>query len=137
MGEHYNHDTPLHNTEPIILKEKAEVNIVTTHAKSAEQEQLTLKLPDLQIRVWDIFKTLDKHQLITNAEKVLDMLDPAKMRELQNQDQSTINLQKFQKAKCNSRQRQHTQDEGRSQRRHTGGYFTTQTPQTIDHHIHT
>ena len=82
-GEHYEHDTPLHNTEPIILKKKAEVNMVITHAKSAEQEQLTPKLPDLQIRVRDIFKTLDKCQLIMNAEKVLDSLDPAKLRELQ------------------------------------------------------
>ena len=82
-GEHYNHDIPLHNTKPIILKEKAEVNMVTSHAKSVEQEQLTPKLPDLQIRVRDIFKTLDKCQLIMNAEKVLDSLDPAKVRELQ------------------------------------------------------
>ena len=82
-GEHYNHDIPLHNTEPIVLKEKAEVNMVITHAKSAEQEQFTPKLPDLQIRVWDIFKTSDKCQLIMNAEKVLDSLDPAKLRELQ------------------------------------------------------
>ena len=82
-GEHYNHDIPLHNTEPIVQKEKAEVNIVITCAKSAEQEQLTLKLPDLKIRVRDIFKTLDKCQLIMNAEKVLDSLDPAKLRELQ------------------------------------------------------
>ena len=79
-GEHYNHDIPLHNTEPIVLKEKAEVNMVTTHAKSVKQEQSTPKLLDLQIRVRDIFKTLDKHQLIMNADKVLDSLDPAKLR---------------------------------------------------------
>ena len=85
MREHYNYDIPLHNTEPIILKKKAEINMVTTHAKSAEQEQLTLKL-------LDVFKTSDKCQLITNAEKVLDTLEPAKLRELQNQDQSIINL---------------------------------------------
>ena len=97
MGEHYNHDIPLHNTEPIILKEKAEINMVTTRAKSAEQEQLTPKLPDLQIRVQDIFKTSDKHQLITNAEKVLDTLKPAKLRELQDQDQSIINLKNSRK----------------------------------------
>ena len=82
-GEHYEHDTPQHNTKPIILKKKAEVNMVITHAKSAEQEQLTPKLPDLQTRVRDIFKTLDKCQLIMNAEKVLDLLDPGKLRELQ------------------------------------------------------
>ena len=35
-GEHYEHDTQLHNTEPIILKKKAEVNMVVTHAKSTE-----------------------------------------------------------------------------------------------------
>ena len=56
--------------------------MVTTHVKSAEQEKLTLKLPDLQIRVRDILKTLDKCQLIMNAEKVLDSLEPAKLREL-------------------------------------------------------
>ena len=92
MGEHYNYDVPLHNTEPIILKKKAEINMVTIHAKSAEQEHLTLKLPDLQIKVQDIFKTSDKCQLIMNDEKVFDTLEPAKLRELQNQDQSIINL---------------------------------------------
>ena len=71
--------------------------MVTTHAKSAEQEQLIPKLLNLQIRVRDIFKTLDKHQLIMNAEKVLDSLDPAKLRELQNQDQSIINLKNSRK----------------------------------------
>ena len=96
MGEHYNYDVPLHNTEPIILKKKAEINMVTTRAKSAEQDQLTPKLPDLQIKVWDIFKTSDKRQLITNAEKVLE-LRPAKLRELQNQDQSIINLKNSRK----------------------------------------
>ena len=92
MGEHYNHDILLHNTEPIILKKKAEINMITTHAKSAEQEQLTPKLPALQIKVRDIFKTLDKHQLIMNAEQVLDTLECAKLRKLQNQDQSIISL---------------------------------------------
>ena len=96
-GEHYNYDVPLHNTEPLILKKKAEINMVTTHAKSAEQDQLTPKLPDLQIKVWDIFKTSDKHQLIMNAEKVLDELEAAKLRELQNQDQSIINLKNSRK----------------------------------------
>ena len=97
MGEHYNHDIPLHNTESIILKKKAEINMVTTHARSAEQEQLTLKLLDLQIKVQDIFKTSDKCQLIMNAEKVLDTLEPAKLRKLQNQDQSIINLKNSRK----------------------------------------
>ena len=71
--------------------------MVTTHAKSAKQEQLTLKLPDLQIRVRDILKTSDKCQLIMNAEKVLDSLDPAELRELQYRDQSIINMKKSRK----------------------------------------
>ena len=96
-GAHYNYDVPLHNVEPLILKKKAEINMVTTHAKSAEQDQLTLKLPDLQIKVRDIFKILDIHQLIMNAEKVLDELEPAELRELQNQDQSIINLKNSRK----------------------------------------
>ena len=96
-GEHYEHNTPLLNTEPIILKKKAEVDMVTTHIKSAEQEQLIPKLPDQQIRVRDIFKTLNKCQLIMNAEKVLDSFDPAKLRDLQDRDQCIINLKNFRK----------------------------------------
>ena len=71
--------------------------MVTTCAKSAKQDQLTPKLPDLQRRVQDIFKTSDKRQLIRNAEKVLDDLEPAKLRELQNTDQSIINLKNSRK----------------------------------------
>ena len=97
MGEHYEHNIPLHNTQPIILKRKAEVNMVITHAKSVEQEQLTSKLLDLQIRVRDIFKPSDKCQLIMNADKVLDSLDPAKLRELQDTDQFIINLKNSRK----------------------------------------
>ena len=97
MGEHYEHNIPLHNTEPIILKKKAEVNMVITCAKSVEQEQLTSKLLDMQIRVRDTFKTSDKHQLIMNTDKVLDSLDPAKLRELQDTDQSIINLKNSRK----------------------------------------
>ena len=111
MGEHYNYNVPLHNTEPIILKKKAEINMVTTHAKSAEQDQLTLKLLDLQIKVWDIFKTSDKHQLITNTKKVLDELEPGKQRATKPRPVHH-QPEKLQKAKCNSRQRQHPQDEG-------------------------
>ena len=58
--DHYKHDAPLHNDEPLVLKKKAKINMVTTQAKSAEQDQLTPKLPDLQIKVRDIFKTSDK-----------------------------------------------------------------------------
>ena len=59
-GDHYKYDVPLHNAEPLVLKEKTEINMVTTRAKSAEQDQLTPKLPDLQIKIRDIFKTSDK-----------------------------------------------------------------------------
>ena len=96
-GDHYKYDAPLHNTEPLVLIEKVKINMVTTHAKSAEQDQLTPKLLDLQIKVWDIFETSDKQQLIRNVEKVLDDLEPAKLRELQNTDQSIINLKNSRK----------------------------------------
>ena len=96
-GEHYNYDIPLDNAEALILKKKVEINMFTTRAKSSEQDQLTPKLPDLQIKVQDIFKTSDKRQLIRNAEKVLDDLEPAKLRELQNKDQSIINLKNSRK----------------------------------------
>ena len=96
-GEHYNYDIPLHNAEALILKKKVEINMLTTHAKSSEQDQLTPKLPYLQIKVQDIFKTSDKCQLIRNAEKVLNDLEPAKLRELQNKDQSIINLKNSRK----------------------------------------
>ena len=96
-GDHYKYNAPLHNDEPLVLKEKVEINMVTTRAKSAEQDQLTPKLPDLQIKVRDIFKTSDKWQLIRNTEKVLDDLELAKLRELQNTDQSIINLKNSRK----------------------------------------
>ena len=59
-GDHYKYNKPLHNAKPLVLKKKVEINMVTTCAKSAEQDQLTPKLLDLQIKVWDIFKTSDK-----------------------------------------------------------------------------
>ena len=96
-GDHYKYNAPQHNTEPLVLKEKVEINMVTTRAKSAEQDQLTSKLPNLQIKVQDIFKTSDNWHLIRNAEKVLDDLEPAKLRELQNTDQSIINLKNSRK----------------------------------------
>ena len=96
-GDHYKYDAPLHNDESLVLKEKVEINMVTTEAKSAEQDHLTPKLPNLQIKVWDIFKTSDKQQLIRNAEKILDDLEPTKLRELQNTDQYIINLKKSRK----------------------------------------
>ena len=60
VEDHYKYNVPLHNAEPLVLKEKVDIKMVTTRAKSAEQDQLTLKLPDLQIKVQDIFKTSDK-----------------------------------------------------------------------------
>ena len=96
-GGHYKYDVPLHNTKPLVLEKKVEINMVTTRAKSVEQDQLTPKLLDLQIKVRDIFKTSDKQQLIRNAEKVLEDLEPAKLRELQNTDQSIINLKNSRK----------------------------------------
>ena len=96
-GEYYDHNFPLQNTKAIILKKKAEVFMVITLAKTAEQEKTTPKLPDLQIKVRDIFKMLDKHQLIMKTEKVFDLLEPATLRELQNKDQSIINLKNSRK----------------------------------------
>ena len=58
---------------------------------------MTPNLPDLQIRVMDILKTSDKCKLIMNTEKVLDLLDPVKLRELQDRDQFIINLKNFRK----------------------------------------
>ena len=61
------------------------------------RKNLTLKLPDVQIRIRDIFKTSDKCQLVMNVEKVLDSLHPVKLRELQDRDQSIINLKNSRK----------------------------------------
>ena len=59
-GDHYKYNVLLHNAEPLVLKKKVEINMVITCSKSAEEDQLTLKLPDLQIQVWDIFKRSEK-----------------------------------------------------------------------------
>ena len=32
-GDHYKYDVPLHNAKPLVLKEKVEINMVTTRAK--------------------------------------------------------------------------------------------------------
>ena len=90
--ENYQHNIPLHKTEPIILKNKAEVNMVITCAKSSKKEKLTPKLDNLQIMVRDTFKTWDKHNLIISIDKFLESLDPAKLRELQDTDKSIINV---------------------------------------------
>ena len=52
-GEHYEHDTQHRANDS---EKKAEVKMPVTRVKSEEQEQLTLKLLDLQIRVRDILK---------------------------------------------------------------------------------
>ena len=57
MGKHYQYNELLNNTEPKKLEEKAEVNMIQTSAKIAEQENIILKLPELQIKSQDIFKT--------------------------------------------------------------------------------
>ena len=97
---YYTYDKPLHNGEPIHLQDKIEIkeiNIVQTHAQAAEQENDTARLPELQVRVRDIFKTSDKRQLIRNAEDILESLNPAKLRELQDNDPSITNLQRNRK----------------------------------------
>ena len=59
-NDYYTYDKPLHNGKPIHLQEKIEVkeiNAVQTHAQTAERENNTTRLPELQVRVRDIFKT--------------------------------------------------------------------------------
>ena len=136
-GDNCEHNMPLQNTEPLILKKKDEVNMVTTCAKSVEQGKLIPSLLDLQIKVRDIFKTSDKCQLILNAEKVFDSLDPAKLRELQDRDQSIINLKNSRKQSVIANKEKHTQDGSRSQRQNVASNPVTQGPQTMDHHIYT
>ena len=45
-------------------------------------------------------------------------------------------LKELKKAKHYSRQRQHPQDEGQLQRRHTGSHLTSQSLQNLGHRIH-
>ena len=49
------------------------------------------------MRVQDIFKTLDKRQLIRNADNILESLNLTKFRELQDNDTSIKNLQRNRK----------------------------------------
>ena len=49
------------------------------------------------MRVRDIFKTSDKRQLIRNTDDILESLNPAKLRELQDKDPSITNLQRSRK----------------------------------------
>ena len=56
MDEHYKYNTPLENNEPIYLEDCAEISMVQTHAKTVEQENVKLQLPELQVRVRDIFR---------------------------------------------------------------------------------
>ena len=99
-NDYYTYDKPLHNSEPIHLQDKIEIkeiNVVQTHAQAAERENDTARLPELQVRVRDIFKTSDKRQLIRNVDDILESLNPAKLRELQNNDPSIMNLQRNRK----------------------------------------
>ena len=99
-NDYYTYDKPLHNGEPIHLQEKIEVkeiNAVQTHAQTAERENNTTRLPELQVRVRDIFKTSDKRQLIRNANDILESLNPTKPQELQDNDPSITNLQRNRK----------------------------------------
>ena len=54
-------------------------------------------LPELHIKVRDIFQTLDKCQLIQDADKILDEMSPAKLRELQDKDKSICDMKKSRK----------------------------------------
>ena len=67
MEKHYKYNTLLENNEPIYLEDNAEISMVQTHAKTAEQENVKPKLPELQVRVRDIFKVPDKRHLIMNT----------------------------------------------------------------------
>ena len=60
------------------MSSKAEVNMVQTHAQAASKETDMPKPPELQVRVCDILKVLDKRQLIKNAENILETLDHTK-----------------------------------------------------------
>ena len=77
--EHYRHNITLENTEPIHLEKKAEINMVQMRAKMAKQENAMPMPPELQIKVWEILKVTDKRQLILNADRILDTLNPAKL----------------------------------------------------------
>ena len=81
-NDYYTYNKPLHNGKPIRLQDKVmimEINIVQTHTQTAGQENETAKLPELQVRVQDIFKVPDKRQLIRNADDILKSLNPAKL----------------------------------------------------------
>ena len=75
--EHYTHDTPLKNMEPLKLVSN-QINMVQTHASKAKENTSESKLLELQIKVRDIFKTSDKQQSIQNADKILEELSPEK-----------------------------------------------------------
>ena len=95
--DYYMYDKQLENNEPIYMSSKAEVNMVQTCAQAANKEADTPKPPELQVRVRDILKVSDKRQLIKNAENILETLDHAKFRELQDNDPSITKLQRNRK----------------------------------------
>ena len=95
--EHYNYNTSLENNEPILLEEDAEINMVQTRARTAEQGNNMQRPLELQVSVKDILKVSDKRQFIMNAVNILKSLDPARLQELQDIDPSIINLQRSRK----------------------------------------
>ena len=101
MDKHYFQNTLLKYSEPRKLEVKSEVNMVQTHTKTAKQENVRLKLSELLIKVQDILKTSDKHQLILNVDKVLETLTPVTLQELQDKDQSIYNLKNLQLKETN------------------------------------
>ena len=92
-NDHYIYEKQLENNEPIRLDDKMEINMVQTRAQTAGWDTDTQKLPELQVRVWDILKVSDKRQLIRNTEDILETLDPIKLQELQDNDPSITKLQ--------------------------------------------
>ena len=55
-NDYYIHNELLNNTEPSKLEKKEEVNMIITQARAADQEYIKPKLPELQIKVQNIFK---------------------------------------------------------------------------------
>ena len=96
--KYYEHNSPLMNTEPIYLESK-EINMVQTRARSARPGIDASTLPELQVKVRDIFRMSDKWQLIQDAEKILEEMSPAKLRELQDKDKSICDMRRSKKFK--------------------------------------
>ena len=91
--EHYEYNIPLENTEPIHL------DMVQTRTGKAKQGTDASTLPELWVKVRDIFQTSDKEQLIQDADKILDEISPVKLRELQDKDKLICAMRKSKKFK--------------------------------------